>query len=331
MGHFAILGATSWGVTLAWLLHSNNHQVTVLTRDDGEAARLRSERGLSRLPEVTLSADVAWVPMAQPPLCDGYVLAVPAQRLADSLGPALDRAVPVLSAAKGIELERQLRMSQVIEHAGWVPGSITVLSGPNLAHEVVRGLPAAAVVASTADLECERWQTTLANPRFRVYRSHDVVGVEIAGALKNVIAIAAGASVALGLGANTVATIMTRGLAEMTRLGVALGADPLTFQGLAGIGDLAATCYSPLSRNHRLGELLASGKSPAEAAATVGEAVEGAATAPVALALAQRAGVDMPMTEQIAAVLAGEITVQEAMLRLLSRRLTAESGGWAGC
>jgi hypothetical protein len=146
-----------------------------------------------------------------------------------------------------------------------------------------------------------------------------VIGTELGGALKNIVAIAAGAAAGLDLGANAIAAIMTRGLAEMTRLGVALGADPSTFQGLAGIGDLAATCYSPLSRNHRLGELLARGMTSAGALAEIAETVEGAATTPVALELARRVGVELPIAEQVAAVLDGTATVGEAMVSLLSR------------
>lgn len=320
-----MLGATSWGVTLADLLHRNGHSVTILTRDEAEAQQLRAIRRLQRLPEVVLPPAVAFAPASAALRCDGYVVAVPAQHMAASLVPPLRRNVPVLSAAKGIALEGGLRMSELLEQAGWRPSSISVLSGPNLAHEVARGLPAAAVVASVDPALAARWQVVLSNDRFRVYTSSDVVGVELAGAVKNVIAVAAGAAAGLGLGANSVAAIVTRGLAEMTRLGVALGADALTFQGLAGVGDLAATCFSPLSRNHRLGELLAAGKTPAEAAAAIGEAIEGAASAPVALQLAARAGVAMPITEQVAAVLAGEADLGEALRRLLDRPLREES------
>ncbi|MCC7366354.1 MAG: NAD(P)-dependent glycerol-3-phosphate dehydrogenase [Dehalococcoidia bacterium] len=331
MAHYGVVGATSWGFGIAWLLRGNGHDVTVLTRTEGEAAALRGNPRLARLPEIALDG-CGFAPAAAPPACDGYVVVVPSQSVAATLaGSGLDRRVPVLSAAKGIEHEGGRLMNAVVEGAGWPAELVSALSGPNLVHEIVRGMPAASVVASSSEREAERWQTALSGPRFRTYRSHDVVGVEVAGALKNPIAIAAGACVALGLGANAVAAVMTRGLAEITRFGVALGADPLTFQGLAGVGDLVATCYSPLSRNHRLGNLLASGKSPGDALAEIGEAVEGATTAPVALRVAAAHGVDLPITEQVAAVLAGEVGVQEAMLRLLSRRLTAESPPGAGC
>lgn len=327
MARFAVLGATSWGLTLTRLLATHG-DVTLLTRTAEEAAAIAARRGVPRLPGLELPPSADVVPAAHPPeSLAGIVLAVPAQRFAEGLASlAVARDVPVLSAAKGIEHATMRRMSEVIEAAGWPPALVTVLSGPNLAHEVARGLPAASVAASCDDSQSAMWQRALSTGHFRVYRSGDVVGVELGGALKNVIAIAAGAAIGLGLGANAVATIMTRGLAEMTRLGVSLGANPLTFQGLAGVGDLAATCYSPLSRNHRLGDLLARGATPVEAAITIGETIEGAATAPVALELARRAGVEMPITEQVAAVLAGDLTVTAAMTNLLARELRPETG-----
>jgi glycerol-3-phosphate dehydrogenase (NAD(P)+) len=199
-----------------------------------------------------------------------------------------------------------------------------VLSGPNLAPEIAARLPAASVVASAAEGEAARWQDALAGPAFRVYRSTDVTGVEVAGAVKNVIALAAGAAFGREYGLNTVATIVTRGLAEMARLGAALGARAETFLGLAGVGDLTATCFSPLSRNRRMGELLALGRSPEEALRAVGGVVEGVPTAPVALELARRHGVEMPITEQVAAVLRGAESVEGAMAALLGRAAKPE-------
>ena len=168
------------------------------------------------------------------------------------------------------------------------------------------------------------WQRSLSTARFRVYRSADLVGVELGGALKNVVAIAAGVAAGLGLGANALAALTTRGLAEITRLAVAEGASESTLLGLAGVGDLMATCYSPLSRNHRFGERLAAGDTSAQAMAAAGGVVEGAATAPVALALAARNGLDLPIAEQVNAVISGESSVTEALEALLSRDLRAE-------
>jgi glycerol-3-phosphate dehydrogenase (NAD(P)+) len=320
----AVAGSTTWGVTLAWLLAREGRDVAIIARDEAEAAGIEARRGLSRLPELRLPPEVtACLPNA-PGDIDALVVAVPAQDLRAFVEPLpLPRNIPVLSGAKGIEHGTSLRVSQVLQELGFA--RISVLSGPTLAREVVRGLPAAAVIASEREGRAAMWQELLATPVFRTYRSDDVVGVELCGAYKNVVAIAAGASAALRLGDNTLASIVTRGLAEMTRLGVAMGAQPATFGGLAGVGDLAATCFSPLSRNHQLGELLAQGRKPAEAIAEIGEAVEGAATAPMVVDMAHQLGVEVPIAEQVAAVIAGQATVWEAMDALLRRSLKPES------
>lgn len=325
MARFAVLGATSWGLTLAWLLARNGHEVTVLTRTDAEARTFAVGRGSPKLPGLRLPDTVTFIPSYARVEAEGLVVAVPAQHVrASASEPALDRGIPILSAAKGLETQSGLRMTELLTELGWAPELTAALSGPNLAPEIARGLPAAAVVAAYREDVAERWQQALATAAYRVYRSDDVVGVELGGALKNVVAIAAGAAAGLEAGANAVAAIMTRGLAEMTRLGVAMGANALTFQGLAGVGDLAATCFSPLSRNRRLGELLARGVELDAALRSIGEAVEGVATAPVALAKARALGVEVPVTEQVASVLAGRRTVTEAMQALLARPLTSE-------
>lgn len=329
MAGYAVIGATSWGATLASILAANGHRVWLATRTREEAEGIAANRRIERLPGLTLADSIEPLPAAAlPSPIDGLVAAMPAQHLRQSMSevPGL-RDVPVLSAAKGIEHRSLLRMTEVLVRLGWSQERVAALSGPNLAHEIVRGLPAAAVVASTNEPLAAAWQAALSRPVFRVYRSVDVVGVEFGGALKNVIAIAAGAAAGLELGANAVAAIMTRGLAEMTRLAVAAGADPLTLQGLAGVGDLAATCFSPLSRNRRLGELLARGSGVTDALDAIGEAVEGVATAPVVVELAARHGVDMPIAEQVVLVLAGRRTVREAMAELLQRALKPEVQG----
>lgn len=333
MARYAVLGTTSWGVTLASVLARGGHDVVVLARNAPEATEAARRRGIARLPELVLPATVECVPQGEwDGNAAGLVAAVPAQSLRASIVDLdVSRGTTLLSAAKGIEHGTLLRMSEVAVEAGWPADRVAVISGPNLAHEVARGLPAAAVVASSSPETATVWQQALSHGAFRCYRSGDVIGTELGGALKNVIAIAAGAAAGLDLGANAIAAIMTRGLAEITRLGVALGADPSTFQGLAGIGDLAATCYSPLSRNHRLGELLARGMAPGDALADIAETVEGATTTPVALELAQRMGVELPIAEQVAAVLEGRSTVGEAMVSLLSRALRSElepQGRW---
>jgi len=327
VARFAVLGATSWGLTLGSLLLRNGHDLVVITRTAEEANRLAAARGIERLPDIRMPAGVEFAAPPAPAGLEGVVIAAPAQSLRKSVaGAGLPRSLPVLSAAKGIEHQTNMRMSEVLIDLGWPGELVAAVSGPNLAHEVAKGLPATAVVASESLAVAELWQRALAGPTFRVYTSTDLIGVEFAGAYKNVIAIASGAAWGLNFGANTVASIMTRGLAEMGRLGAALGADPMTFQGLAGVGDLAATCFSPLSRNRRFGELLAGGKSVAEARAVIGEAIEGAATAAVALELARRHGVELPICAAVAAVVNGEKDVAGAMVALLSRPLKTEAG-----
>ncbi len=326
MGNFVVVGATSWGTTLAWLLARNGHSVSLLVRDSDEAARVEARRGIARLPEVVLpSGVVVQARETQAGRFDGYVVAVPAQSFRNACASLSDaKGTPVLSAAKGLEQGSGQRMSEVLMESGWQREAVSALSGPNLAHEIARGLPAAAVVASRSMAMAKTWQSALSGGAFRVYASDDVVGVELGGALKNVIAIAAGAAAGLGFGTNAVAALVTRGLAEITRLGEAMGARPATFLGLAGVGDLAATCFSPLSRNHQLGELLARGATVRAALDEIGETVEGAATASVALELGRAAGVEMPITEQVCAVLEGATTVLEAVTALLGRPLRAE-------
>lgn len=326
MPSFVVAGATSWGVTLAHLLAQGGAEVTLLTRNPAEAATVDRERGLARLPGFELSPSVRVRPIdAAPADPDGIVVAAPAQALrATAEHPALSRDVPVLTAAKGIEHGTLLRMSEVLADCGWPAERISALSGPNFAREIVAGLPAASTVASARESGAEMWQRALSTSRFRVYRSADLVGVELGGALKNVVAIAAGVAAGLGLGANALAALTTRGLAEITRLAIAEGASPQTLLGLAGVGDLMATCYSPLSRNHSFGGRLAAGDTPAQALAAAGGVVEGAATAPVSLALAARHGLDLPIAEQVNAVIAGQASVPEAVEALLSRDLRAE-------
>ncbi|MCL6645307.1 MAG: NAD(P)-dependent glycerol-3-phosphate dehydrogenase [Dehalococcoidia bacterium] len=330
MPAYAVVGATSWGVTLAALLERAGNDVILLVRSELEARAVRAAGGLERLgagPVLGPRVHIHPMPLTANHAAglSGALVAVPSHAFRAAVQAAgLPRSLPVVSAAKGLDLETSSRMTEVLHALGYDPARTGALSGPNLAQEILRGLPAAAVVA-TPDPELVRaLQTALSAGAFRVYASTDVVGVELAGALKNVIAIAAGAAWGLGFGANAVAAIMTRGLAEMTRLGLALGAEVATFNGLAGVGDLAATCFSPLSRNRRFGELLAAGRAPADAVDEIGETVEGAHTAPVALRLAAAAGVELPITAEVAAVIGGERAVPEAMLRLLGRPLARE-------
>ena len=261
------------------------------------------------------------------------IFAVPSRAMRSSVasvaGSIADSAV-LMSVAKGIEARSLLRMTQVIaEEAPAGASRVAALSGPNLALEISRGLPAAAVVGATDDEISRRAVAILGTRTFRLYRNRDVVGVELAGALKNIVAIVAGAVEALGAGDNAKAAITTRGLAEMTRLGVAMGANPLTFAGLAGIGDILATSTSALSRNHQLGVELASGRTWSEVEGTLPGVAEGAYTVQAAVELARHHDVEMPIAEQVHAVLYEGKDVRASVGDLLSRASKDELTGEA--
>jgi glycerol-3-phosphate dehydrogenase (NAD(P)+) len=325
-----VVGVTAWGLTLAQLLACAGAAVTVLARDGAEAARVRARRtdparapAVCLPPTVTVTADPARA-LAGAGL---VVLAVPAQRMRENarrIAPALPAGAVVVSAAKGLELPAGRRMSEVLaaecpRHAG-----IVALSGPNLADEIARGLPATTVAAAADADAARRVQRALNTPRFRVYTHDDLVGVELGGALKNVVALGAGINDGLGYGDNAKAAFITRGLAEITRLGVAMGANPLTFAGLSGLGDLVATCASPLSRNRRVGEALGRGQPLAEALAALGHVAEGVPTTAAARALARAYGVEMPIVEALYRVLFEGWPPGEAARALMEREPRAE-------
>lgn len=318
----AVIGPTAWGTTLAILLARNGVPVTLLARTPAEAEALRGAgENTRRLPghpfpqSLAVSSDPAALHQA-----DLVVFAVPAQtaeEAARAAAPHLAPASTLLSAMKGIQTGTGWRMTELL--ATVLPGRpVAALSGPNLSDEVARGLPGTTVIASR-DADLLALQSAFHTSSFRVYTSADVAGVELGGALKNVVAIAAGIVDALGYGDNAKAAVMTRGLAEMARLGVAAGADPITFQGLAGMGDLIATSYSPLSRNRRLGELLGRGATLDAALATIGSTAEGATTVPAALALAARLGVELPIASGLRRVLYEGLSPAVAAEALLGR------------
>ncbi len=321
----AVVGAGAWGTTLARVI-ARVEPVTLVCHSAESAAVINATgQNARRLPGVDLpksvvaTADVAALAGAT----DLVLFAAPSAHLratAASTAPFLAGSADVLSVVKGLERESLLRMSEVIaQGAGIDPSRIAALSGPNLAAEVARNLPASAVVAAT-DLDlAERVVARLARRRFRLYVNQDILGVELAGALKNVVAIAAGAADGLGFGDNGKAGLLTRGLAEMMRLGIAAGANPLTFAGLAGMGDLIATCGSSLSRNHRLGEELAKGRTWAEIEADLPGTAEGAYTVRAALALAERLGVEMPIAREVHRALFEGKSVQRCLVDLLAR------------
>jgi glycerol-3-phosphate dehydrogenase (NAD(P)+) len=331
----AVVGAGAWGTTLAMLL-SRSGPVTLLARDEAQAEGLRRDRANERhLPGVALgpAVSIAADPGVLASATELLVVALPSSVLRVRL-QEVARAVPsetiVLSVIKGLETDSLLRMSQVIvEELPGSAGRVAALSGPNLAAEIARGLPAAAVVAADDEAVSGRVVEWLGSRTFRLYRNRDLAGVELAGALKNIVDIVAGAVDQLGAGDNAKAAITTRGLAEMTRLGVAMGANPLTFAGLAGIGDILATCSSPLSRNHRLGVELAAGRAWSEIEGSLPGVAEGAYTVRAAVALAERHGVEMPIAREVHAVLYEGKDVRASVADLLDRASRDELAGLA--
>ena len=332
MTTIAVLGAGSWGVALARLLDQNGHDVRLWEYDPQLADILREDRELKfKLPGVKLSESIGLTSdLAEAVLhADVVVFATPAAFVREtcrSVAAGRLDARCIVCVAKGLECDTQKPMHEVVaeelgpRHAD----CFAVLSGPSHAEEVGRDLPTTVVVASDSDDVARMVQETFMNARFRVYRSHDVLGVEIGGAVKNVIAIAGGISDGLGFGDNAKAGLVTRGLAEITRLGVAMGAEPATFAGLSGLGDLVVTCCSAHSRNYRLGRLLAEGKTLAAALDSIGMVVEGVYTATSAAALGERHGVEMPITAEVAAVLFKGKSPRQATRDLMLREAKHE-------
>ncbi|HEV8401451.1 MAG TPA: NAD(P)H-dependent glycerol-3-phosphate dehydrogenase [Candidatus Limnocylindrales bacterium] len=333
----AVVGAGAWGTTLARVV-ARSEPVTLLCHSPETAARIaETGRNEARLPGVDLPPAVVATadPAALSEATDLVIFATPSAHLravVESVASFLAPDADLLSVVKGLEQGTLLRMSLVIaEAAGVDAGRIAALSGPNLAAEVARNLPASAVVAAADLALAERVVERIARRRFRLYVNEDILGVELCGATKNVVAIAAGAADGLGFGDNGKAGLLTRGLAEMTRLGIAAGANPLTFAGLAGMGDLIATCGSHLSRNHRLGEELAKGRTWSEIEATLPGVAEGAYTVRAALALAERHGVEMPIAREVERALFEGKSVQRCLVDLLARESKdelADFGRW---
>ena len=321
----AVVGAGAWGTTLAAIV-AQREPVTLLCHAAETAARIaRTGRNEARLPGIDLPAGIR--PTADPAAIasavDLVIVAVPSAHVRATVAP-LAAAVPasadVVTVVKGLERDTLLTMSEVIADAATVdPRRVAALSGPTLALEIARGLPASAVVAAAEPDLAERVQARLGRREFRLYVNADIRGVELCGALKNIIAVAAGAAEGLGFGDNGKAGLMTRGLAEMTRLGIAAGANPLTFAGLAGVGDVIATCGSPLSRNHRLGLELARGRGWAEIEAELPGVAEAAYTVDAALQLAARLGAELPIAREVHAALFEGKSVRRCLVDLLAR------------
>jgi glycerol-3-phosphate dehydrogenase (NAD(P)+) len=314
-----VVGGGSWGTAFSCLLHDRGHEVTLACRDP-EQARVINETGRNpRYLQTALLTGVTATVIADAPFdaAELIVLALPSRAFAE-VAVALPGETPVLSLTKGLDPETGQRLSTRVQGR-----RVAVLSGPNMAEEIVEGLPSAAVVASEDRGFAEELQHAINSMVFRVYVNDDLVGVELCAAAKNVIALAAGGVDGLGLGDNAKASLITRGLAEMARLGEACGAQPDTFAGLAGMGDLIVTCFSGYGRNRRAGELIARGMSADEAAQEIGQVIEGLTTAPVLRDLSHRLGVELPITEGVCRVLAGE-PLHELLASLMGRQPTAE-------
>jgi glycerol-3-phosphate dehydrogenase (NAD(P)+) len=305
MTQVAVFGTGSWGTAFACILADAGSTVRMWGRRQDAVDQINAGINTDYLPGVPLPRGITASSDAEEVTAgaDIVVLAVPSQSLRDNLsswGSAIPREAAVVSLMKGVELGTTMRMSEVIVEAGSVaPERVAVVSGPNLAREIVARQPAASVVAcidhDTADLVAAACHT----PYFRPYTHEDVVGAELGGATKNVIALAVGMAEGLGMGDNTKASIITRGLAETTRLGVRLGGDPMTFAGLAGVGDLIATCMSPLSRNHTFGVQLGQGFTVEEVVSRTRQTAEGVKSCASILQLAHEHGVDVPIIEQV--------------------------------
>jgi glycerol-3-phosphate dehydrogenase (NAD(P)+) len=314
-----VVGAGSWGTAFARLLADRGHDVTLAARDPEQARAIaETHRNPRYLSDVVLQGINGSTIEEAPFESAGFVvLAVPSRAFGDVVADIPGEA-PVLSLTKGLDPKTGERLSTLVRGR-----PVAVLTGPNMAEEIAAGLPTAAVIASE-DVQLAEWlQSEINSLAFRVYSNPDVVGVELCAAAKNVIALAAGGVDGLGLGDNAKAALMTRGLAEMGRLGEAAGGDPDTFAGLAGMGDLIVTCWHPSGRNRKAGELIARGMAPDEAAAEIGQTVEGLTTAPVLRDLSHRLGVELPITEGVCTVLGG-MELSELLANLMGRRPTEE-------
>jgi len=328
MSNVTMIGCGSWGIALSCLLHGNGHHVRIWDYKPARAVELQQTRRSRLLPDVTLPAGIS----VTSDLCEAcdeadiLFVAVPSGAIRttmENLAPLMPDGQIVACVSKGLEDRTLLRLSEVMEAAA-PQCRAAVLSGPSHAEEVVRGLPTTVVVASRHTGVPEAVQDCMLSEAFRVYTNTDIIGVELGGALKNVIALAAGLSDGLGYGDNTKAALMTRGMAEITRLGLAMGADMATFAGLSGIGDLIVTCTSMHSRNRRAGILLGKGKPLDEVLAEIGMVVEGANTARAAFALAVRHKVDMPIIAEINQVLYAQKNPRHAVMDLMTRDRTDE-------
>ena len=332
LGKVAVFGAGSWGTAFSVVLADGGNDVTIWARREEVAATINEARentdylpGIQLPPSITATHDVEEAAGG----ADIVIFATPSQSFRGNLeewAPHIpDRAVMV-SLMKGVELGTLKRMSEVIEEVtGAGPERVGVISGPNLAKEIARREPAASVVACADEDVAKMLQDRCHSPAFRPYTSLDVLGCELGGAYKNVVGLAVGMAVGLGFGDNTTASVITRGLAETARLAMSLGANPLTLMGLAGLGDLVATCSSPLSRNRSFGEKLGQGMTTEEIYASTRQVAEGAKSCSSLRALAEQSGVDAPVAQYVDDVVSGRMSVTDMMDAILARETKSET------
>lgn len=321
----AVIGAGSWGTALALVLARNGHQVKMWGRDDKQLALMARDRSNERYlpgipfpPKLTISKTVAEVLQG----VRDVLIVVPSEAFRaalEEIKPLLPKNARIVWATKGLDPSSSLLLHQVAKEVLGLNYPLAVLTGPSFAKEVAEGLPTAVTLASTDPTFSKDLVAYFHSPMFRIYLNSDFIGVEVGGAVKNVLAVAAGISDGLGFGANTRAALITRGLFEMMRLGVALGAKQETFMGLAGVGDLVLTCTDNLSRNRRYGLALGQGLTPSEAQKSIGQVIEALANTALIYDLACKLNIEMPIVEQVYRVLSGELTPKAAVHALMSR------------
>ena len=335
MQKVTIIGTTSWGITLGLMLAGKGIDVRLWARTEREAKGIKKS-GLDpvRFPDITLPPEITITSHMDEATDDinAVIIPVPSPTMRQNVSQVaghLTKSTLIISAAKGLELGSNKRMTEVIaeEIDPRFRTNVCALSGPQLAREVMRNLPAAAVLASNDNNSARKAQRLLTSPNFCVFTNSDIIGVELAGALKNILALGAGIADGLGYGDNAKAAFMTRGLTEITALGMTLGANPLTFSGLAGLGDVIATCTSPLSRNHYVGVELAKGRPLAEITDEMTEVAEGINTTLVAQNLAQEHELEMPITEKIHQVLYEGADPVQAAAELMGGNIKHELSG----
>lgn len=325
--NITVLGSGGWGTALALVLLENGHQVTLWSHRESQTETMKTTRKNPMLPEITLPDALQFSShMEGVKDCGAVIMAVPSFAVRETTQKLKSQIKPdtvIINVSKGIEPDSFLRLSQVIE-SEISDCPVAVLSGPSHAEEVANNIPTGVVVAADTPVYSHLVQDLFMNPKFRVYTSDDKIGTELCGALKNVMALCAGCCDGLGFGDNTKAMLITRGLAEMARLGVVLGAKRETFNGLAGIGDLIVTCTSMHSRNRRFGILIGEGTSVEDAKVQVGGVVEGCYAAATAFALAKKVNIEMPIAEGAYTVLCSEINPSQVLEKLMSRAKRSE-------